>query len=243
MATAVCKFDAQLSEQLKTSNELLVYSVSIQALFRVAWPTVNGSKMTPRELVQYLQTQHLHFPCFCSKLFNTIPYAAEFTITIDASRDEQSYAYCHFNPPRCSYFLDLLRIYREAETVLEYPPGPLITQRPYMHGLWVNYFTSTWQETGPYVFHRPQLYLGFLGEANREDLPEDTRTRICRVKSFDLDLGQLGPKHMVPHHAVSQAIQTLAVPSHQSETAIVPAAERIPGERIAYVEPEEADPL
>ncbi|KAJ7495716.1 hypothetical protein B0H11DRAFT_1910466 [Mycena galericulata] len=249
MATSVCKFDAQLAEQLQTTKELPVYSVALQGLFTAAWydsfagqnmvftlryrPVVKGVKLTPRQLVAYLQEQGLHFPCFCSKLFN-IPYAAEFSVVIDSSRDEQSYAYCHFSPPSV---VDLLKIYQESDTVLTYPTGTLVSQRPYIHGLWVNYISSTWAETGPYVFHRPRLFLGFLGEPNRVELPEDTRTKICRVKTFSLQLGQVGPKHMVP--------RLPALLTAQAAVAIVPAGERVvpAGERILYVEPEEADPL
>ncbi|KAJ7504086.1 hypothetical protein B0H11DRAFT_1905963 [Mycena galericulata] len=256
MATSICKFDAQLAEQLQTTHELPVYSVALQGLFTAAWydsfagqntlftfkyrPIVKGVKLTPRQLVAYLQEQGLHFPCFCSKLFN-IPYAAEFSVVIDSSRDEQSYAYCHFSPPRCSYFVDLLKIYQESETVLTYPTGALVTQRPYIHGLWVNYFSSTWAETGPYVFQRPRLFLGFLGEPNRVDLPEDTRTKICRVKMFTLQPGQVGPKHMVPRLPPLLPPQAAVVP------AVVPAEEQervVPaGERIVYVEQGEADPI
>ncbi|KAJ7122254.1 hypothetical protein C8R44DRAFT_735960 [Mycena epipterygia] len=210
----VCRFDARLTvQQFSCADDLVLYSTSLSTPVRSGWPLFYGSRLTPRQLIRFLSQQNLHFPCFCS-VHEGNPHAAQFTEIVETSPDERAFAYCHFNPPRCSYFLDLFRIYNNTSITLAYPlHTPIQQNSPYDVDLVVHYFTSGWA-TGHfnvnYRCFQPSFFSGFIDERNTLDVEGLTLTKVNKLKHMILQEGQLGPKHMVPKSVKSQSTQTLS---------------------------------
>ncbi|KAJ7667371.1 hypothetical protein B0H17DRAFT_1142775 [Mycena rosella] len=120
--------------------------------------------------------------------------AAEIIMGSPDSPDEHVYVYCHHNPPRCTYFMDLLRVSQESSLEAQYPPV-IIHHAPYTQGA-----------NGPWHPSQPRVFGGYLGEIKPlvdldapylADPYKRTTMRIMLVDDFELVEGQLGPKHEV----------------------------------------------
>ncbi|KAJ7509968.1 hypothetical protein B0H11DRAFT_1900385 [Mycena galericulata] len=186
----VDRFDHDVVSAMRQSSELSIYSCQLNVVVEAAWPMVDGVKLTPRQLVQFLQKEGLHFPCFCNRILG-VPFGCEFTLT-ESSNSAQVYAYCHFDPPRCGFFIDLLRVYRESTQVHQYPSNGLIHNPPYSRGLLDAYLFQARPDNS-------RLLPGFLGDVNYIHIPGENLTAICTLQWMpQLQEGQLGPKHCRP---------------------------------------------
>ncbi|KAJ7080753.1 hypothetical protein B0H15DRAFT_855851 [Mycena belliarum] len=235
-------FDSGFAEQQSYTQDLVVYSPVLLMCTRICWPlSLNGTRLTPRELVSFMGRQNVFFPCFCSRhggvdiprhggvdVRSTVFFPAEITRIIPTSSNEQVYIYCHFNPPRCSYFLDLLRIYRETILEYRYPPAMTIYP-PYNGNLLANFLSGRWREEyGEYHILQPRVFPGFFGEIIATSA---NRPSIIEVKGFQLFDGQLGPKHAIPAKR-SVSVGTQTDPTDNGRIAFVAEAEAQAIERL-----------
>ncbi|KAJ7796413.1 hypothetical protein B0H13DRAFT_1934602 [Mycena leptocephala] len=206
----IMRFDSQFSDSLASTKELIIMTRRIGSLFITAWPLSNGIRMTPRQMISFVLSEGLHMPCFCFRTHG-LPYGCEFTVLSERSRDERAYAYCHFDPPRCDFFLDLQKIYLEASYEMEYPT-PLLAHFPYGQDLMTSYLTRPTEplNIGRPIF-QPQFFRGFLGDKTDQHFLEENLSVIRTLNSLSLDAGQIGPKHSVPPalpRYISTSIQT-----------------------------------
>ncbi|KAJ7848115.1 hypothetical protein B0H13DRAFT_1906943 [Mycena leptocephala] len=201
-------FDSQFSDSLASTKELIILTRRIGSLFITAWPLSNG-----RQMISFVLSEGLHMPCFCFRTHG-LPYGCEFTVLSERSRDERAYAYCHFDPPRCDFFfnlVDLQKIYLEASYEMEYPT-PLLAHFPYGQDLMTSYLTRPTEplNIGRPIF-QPQFFRGFLGDKTDQHFLEENLSVIRTLNSLSLDAGQIGPKHSVPPalpRYISTSIQT-----------------------------------
>jgi hypothetical protein len=91
--------------------------------------------------------------------------------------------------------VDLHRIYHEAHLEHEYMV-PLIVQPPYVPDLLSSYLMAPWTPAGQrQPIFNPQFFEGYLGDITGAHLRGPNMTIVTKVKTFDLQYGQLGPKH------------------------------------------------
>ncbi|KAJ7018079.1 hypothetical protein C8F04DRAFT_1278252 [Mycena alexandri] len=180
----------------RTSHDLCIFTRA-GIVVRVPWPLKpDGTKLTPREVIALLDREQLYFPCFCSHT-QGIPYGCEITAASTVKpggrvQDQHVFLYCHFQAPRCSFFVDLLAVYTTATVTYSYPAS-ILSQVPY----------TSQDFVGEYIF-RPLIVNGlehrgfmqnYFGEP-RASLAKNQWSLIKTVESFPiLEPGQLGPKH------------------------------------------------
>ncbi|KAJ7882132.1 hypothetical protein B0H13DRAFT_2539789 [Mycena leptocephala] len=140
--------------------------------------------------------QGVQISCLCSRILG-LPYGCEFTLASDASKDERAYAYCHFSPPRCGFFLDLLRIYYGATLEMEYPV-PLRSHAPYQQDLFRGYLAAPWDLHDDKRVFRPRFFKGYVGDIVEPHFLVENGTILRKLHQINLEDGQLGPKHAPP---------------------------------------------
>ncbi|KAJ7661096.1 hypothetical protein B0H17DRAFT_1212376 [Mycena rosella] len=206
LLSSVGRFDTVHEYQLQRAVDLMVFNPDLGFLVRVLWPTHFGIRMKPKDLVAFLLCQNLYLPCFCSEHTDGCNYACEFTVVSETSK---VYAYCHFNPPRCGYFVDLQRIYQESVLELEYP-SVIVNEAPYTGKSLVSHYFSghpdfrvseDWSPDVPMIFH------GYLGEVNPAVVTEATTTHVKKMVCTHLQPGQSGPKHLLPFSPQTELVE------------------------------------
>ncbi|KAK7019274.1 hypothetical protein R3P38DRAFT_3199457 [Favolaschia claudopus] len=195
IAAVVRRSDQDFLDILGESpSHLVYYPFGLKSIaLVVAWPMRNGARLTPPEVMDTLRVEEIYIPCLCAQLEDR-PLGAEFITFLDAG-DHRCYLYCHYDPPRCGFFLDLHKIYRETTYEYEYP-SPLLSSIPYQKSLG-NYFWSPAVPDRGEMF-KPVLVPGFLGEIWEAGFDRDQRMRRRLCYDFSLAFGQLGPKHIAP---------------------------------------------
>ncbi|KAJ7855074.1 hypothetical protein B0H13DRAFT_1903293 [Mycena leptocephala] len=66
--TPVHLFNSTLADDQAQGRELVTYSNSLIVLMEFPWPRLNGDRLSPTALVEFVQTQGTHWPCFCSPI-------------------------------------------------------------------------------------------------------------------------------------------------------------------------------
>ncbi|KAJ7255692.1 hypothetical protein C8J57DRAFT_1517984 [Mycena rebaudengoi] len=95
----------------RSSCDLVIYCPTFSMTLKIAWPTINGLRVPPKYLVDFLQQHQVHWACFCAKNESS-------SVSCRILRSaEGTHAHCHYSPPRCSFYLDLDTIF--ATTALE----------------------------------------------------------------------------------------------------------------------------
>ncbi|KAJ3496672.1 hypothetical protein NLJ89_g10451 [Agrocybe chaxingu] len=124
IATPRPKHDALFDECIafqKQSHNIVVYSHIAGQIVTIAWPlSFQGRKIVPWNLVAWLAARNLHWPCFCGFVS---PAGASLSCRIvhRALEPRRVLAFCHEDPPRCGFFLNLSQIYDTATLVSSYP--------------------------------------------------------------------------------------------------------------------------
>ncbi|KAJ7284767.1 hypothetical protein C8J57DRAFT_1497652 [Mycena rebaudengoi] len=131
---SIVLFDHALVAKQRHSLDLVIYCPSLRFTVKITYPTVNGHRLPPGLLVQYLQRIHKLWPCFCSE-------NEERSVScLIKSTPEGVFARYHYQRPRCSFFLDLTKIYASATLKADYKLENLatltdpLTNAPYLKG-------------------------------------------------------------------------------------------------------------
>ncbi|KAJ7028564.1 hypothetical protein C8F04DRAFT_1188545 [Mycena alexandri] len=121
-------FDAKVATIQRNAKELVIFCSQLNVS-----PMVNGNCVPPEYIYDYLSRLGIFWPCFCTM------HDSEWTaINNDADNipkplssriltwgKEGVYAVCHYDNPRCQFFIDLKRIYQTSQKAETYVPmGP-----------------------------------------------------------------------------------------------------------------------
>ncbi|KAJ7123896.1 hypothetical protein C8R43DRAFT_959025 [Mycena crocata] len=187
------RFDTPLARQQSEQTELTVYSHILLSLVTVDWPCYpDGNKLHPADVIRFLLEQGVHWPCFCSRLTHqSLP------CTILTTRTE-SYAYCHYTPARCSFFLSLHALFESTKRTYHYP-NSMITLHPY-HSL----FNAVLEQQQVSYF-APMGVRGYLGDY------EDGTVQTVKPLLF-------GTYHTFPSHPSVQNVEVQTVEVQTEKT-------------------------
>ncbi|KAJ7281086.1 hypothetical protein C8J57DRAFT_1501275 [Mycena rebaudengoi] len=111
-------FDAKLAKFQRTSAEIVVFCPPLRMAVAIPWPTVQNIKVPEKFLLPLLLKHRLHWACFCS--LNLDNSDASLSCRIQHHLTEGTHAVCHFKPSRCSFYLNLTRLYNSSTFSEEY---------------------------------------------------------------------------------------------------------------------------
>ncbi|KAJ7810535.1 hypothetical protein B0H14DRAFT_2863550 [Mycena olivaceomarginata] len=113
-------FDGEMATMQRSSRDLVIYSPGLRMPVRVAWPTVNENSVPPLFIAEYLKRVNRFWPCFCSR--NTDEHDAVSCRLVIMLRTT-TVAVCHYNPPRCQFFLNLDSLSETTSLKAEFAPA------------------------------------------------------------------------------------------------------------------------
>ncbi|KAJ7763439.1 hypothetical protein B0H16DRAFT_1883769 [Mycena metata] len=188
-------FDTHLAQEQAQQTNLTVYSYDLCGLMQLPWPTQNGVLLTPIELVELVEAEGIHWPCFCSRI-NNGPLSSRILVEGGAC-----YAYCHYAPSRCSFFVSLNAIYQLTSFTHEYTT-PLLSSFPYTRPLFQSFLLDTTRS--PDNPGGPLSLRGYFGDFDA-GTQQHIRRKIHIFETFTLH-GRPGPLHWrLPQRSLSNA--------------------------------------
>ncbi|KAJ7826065.1 hypothetical protein B0H14DRAFT_2596085 [Mycena olivaceomarginata] len=159
----ICKglFDGNMSLMQRSSPDIVIYCPELILAVRVAWPVYNGRKVPPLLMGQYLESLKVFWPCFCSRHtsdFLSITVSVSCRI-VTALGTGTTIATCHFDPPRCQFFLNLTTLIESTKLKGNFDtPTPLNPLALFM----------TFNSPGNISLCRPVYLPGYIGERGKQ---------------------------------------------------------------------------
>ncbi|KAJ7161784.1 hypothetical protein C8R43DRAFT_1123502 [Mycena crocata] len=164
---ALSLFDTEAALQQRNSKDLVLYCTSLQIIVRAEWPTVGGNPVPAEHIPSYLNREHLYWSCFCP-LETDYLSPAKLPCRFLSWTNGPTVALCHYDKPRCQFFLSLDKISSSTTVHAPYKNLPILTQHllQSLDGIHPNPIIPA-SRTYPGYAHPvldPLLLTGYLGE-------------------------------------------------------------------------------
>ncbi|KAJ7267353.1 hypothetical protein C8J57DRAFT_1510455 [Mycena rebaudengoi] len=98
------------SAPARTSADIVVFCPPLRLAVAIPWPTVQNVKVPAKFILTLLLKHQLHWACFCSLNDTDVSLSCR----IQHHLTEGTHASCHFKPSRCSFYLNLTRLYESS---------------------------------------------------------------------------------------------------------------------------------
>ncbi|KAJ8468565.1 hypothetical protein ONZ45_g17201 [Pleurotus djamor] len=176
----------------RRSSEIVIFSPELGTVCEIAYPfwrTRTGPlRINANGLRDYLRRRNVYWACFCS-LIQEDPVSCRI---VEAETTRITYAFCHYDPPRCGFYMNLDLKYQLAiressyDRIATQSPGgePLAAPAAMAEMVIAHRLLHPADSEGPAYF---QDYLGTFGRlqlssspaaASRERRREDHRARL-----------------------------------------------------------------
>ncbi|KAJ6552567.1 hypothetical protein DFH09DRAFT_1272078 [Mycena vulgaris] len=157
-------FDGEAAVKQRNSQDTVVYCTSLQVVAKLAWAIVHNRKIPPNFILAYLRSLKLHWACFCAMHSTT----GSLSCRIITWSGTGTYAFCHYDPPRCQYFMNLDALYASCTHREPYLPIGDGKLKPDSH--LGRYLLSDDPDSACEPFLNALYIPGYLGEPDEEDV-------------------------------------------------------------------------
>ncbi|KAJ6535544.1 hypothetical protein B0H19DRAFT_1271287 [Mycena capillaripes] len=152
-------FDGEAALMQRSSSDIVVYAPMLYIVVKIAWPTVGDIQVPPDLLLRYLVKENVLWSCFCS-LHNRDD--APLSCRILTWPHEGTYAFCHYDKPRCQFFLSLDDLFHSSTR--KEPYAPIGKGRLEPDSILARYLLTETNESIEHPLTQALYAPGYLGE-------------------------------------------------------------------------------